>query len=475
LRKLVIISLVLLFSLYAGIAAVSAQPLNTEDLLGVFPESPELTQPVTRSAFAAMLVKAANLPAVDRQAYQAKDVDPESWFAPAMATLAGEGIMAGYPGGAMRPEQPLTGVEAAALVSRTLGLYGTLDEFRAGPLAPGHWGSSLYNWLVDQGLISGGSDPENPLTVNNAALFLVRVFGSDPQALAIVEKSGQAQADIKAMRSKIDMDMAIKPKTSAAGEFPMMKGTGKTDMEVVMPATIHQVNRWQFTASGKREQIPEMVVEQYIVDGKMYTKVIDPVSGEAQWMRMPEGALPDMKALVEESMKAGKMGIPDELKPYFHYQLLGVKDKNGQKVHEIGYYGCIDDLDAFMKAALPESLRDTLGGPELEKSLGGAGKMIKSIFYWGREEVGAGDYLPVSSEMKIVISFSDQFQGEAMPVELAEMHIKVREYSFGDQIKIELPPEALQAKEIPVQETGSGGGGGGKGTQGESSRQAPVN
>ncbi|MHB1042831.1 MAG: hypothetical protein ACYC0Q_08345 [Eubacteriales bacterium] len=71
------------------------------------------------------------------------------------------------------------------------------------------------------------------------------------------------------------------------------------------------------------------------------------------------------------------MGIPEELKPCFHYQTLGTTEKNGHKVHEIGYYGRIDDLDAFLKAAMPESLRGTLGGPEFEKSLGEAGKKRK--------------------------------------------------------------------------------------------------
>lgn len=54
-------------------------------------------------------------------------------------------------------------------------------------------------------------------------------------------------------------------------------------------------------------------------------------------------------------MKASKMGIPEELKPCFHYQTLGTTEKNGHKVHEIGYYGRIDDLAAFLKAAMPES------------------------------------------------------------------------------------------------------------------------
>ncbi len=446
-RKAALILVVLFLSLTACAALASAQPLDRGELLGVYPEPPALSEPVTRGAFAAMLVKAANLPAVDRQACRAKDVDPESWFAPAMGTLQEKGILAGYPDGTLRPNQPLTGVEAAVLTARTLGLFKVLDESQSGPLPAGHWGSATYNWLVNQGLLSGRADPENLLTVSEAADFLARVFGSDPQAVDIVEKSQKAQAALKAMRCAVNLEMTMQPRAAMAGKLPPMKGSGRISMEMVLPATMHQVARWRFTAAGKDQQIPEVEVEQYLVDGKMYMKMTDPVTGKAEWMRLPEGAVPDMEAILKQNLEA-QVGIPEELKPYLHYQLIGTAEKNGREVHELGYYGRIDDLTAFLKAALPESLRGSLGGPELEQFLTQAGKLIKSISFWGREEINADDYLPRSGEMKVVLSFSDRFQEEAVPVELIEMHIRVQDYAYDDQIKIELPPEARQAKEM---------------------------
>ncbi|MFZ5897726.1 MAG: hypothetical protein ACOYU7_00820 [Bacillota bacterium] len=52
-------------------------------------------------------------------------------------------------------------------------------------------------------------------------------------------------------------------------------------------------------------------------------------------------------------------------------------------------------------------------------------------------------------ELKVVLSFADRFQGEAMPVELIEVRMRVEECAYGEQIKIELPPEAQEAREMP--------------------------
>lgn len=112
-------------------------------------------------------------------------------------------------------------------------------------------------------------------------------------------------------------------------------------------------------------------------------------------------------------------------------------------------YRRIDDLAAFFKLAVPESLRSTLDGLQFERSLDEAGKLIKSISYWGKDYINADDYLPCGGELRTVLSFAGRFQGEVMPFELIEMHMRVEECAYGDQIKIKLPPEAQEAREMP--------------------------
>ncbi len=455
-RRVVIIFPVLLLLLCVGVSLAFAQPLDRGELLDVFPQPPDLNEPISRGDFGAMLAKAANLPPASGQVDLGTDVDLQSWFAPALAALKERGIMAGYPDGTLRPGQPVTGAEAVVMVARTLGLFSTGSQPEAGPLRPDHWASSLYNWLVNQGLISARSNPEGTLTVGEAADFLARVFGSDPRAVDIVEKSGRAQANAKAVRFKVHIDMVMQPRAGMADQVPILSGSGEMSMEVVFPATIHQVARWRFAATGGPAaaggQLPELEMEQYLVDGKMYMKMTDPATGKAEWMRLPESALPDLEALMKESLEASKLGggrIPEELKPYFHYQLVGATEKDGRKVFEVGYYGRIDDLAAFFKLAVPESLRGTLDGLQFERSLDEAGKLVKSISYWSRDYISADDYLPCGGELRTVLSFADRFQGEVVPFKLIEMRMRVEDCAYGDQIKIELPPEALQAREMP--------------------------
>ena len=456
-RRFIFPVLVLLLVAFAGVSLAFAQPPDREELLGVFPEAPDTNGPVTRGAFGAMLVKAAGLPAASAQVDLGTDVDPLSWFAPALATLKEKGIMAGYPDGTLRPGQPVSGAEAAVMVARALGLYGTAGQPEAGPLKSDHWGSSLYNWLVNQGLISARSNPEGTLTVGEAADFLARVFGSDPQAVDIVEKSGRAHADVKAMRVKAHIDMVMQPRAGMAGQVPALSAAGEMTTELLLPATVHQVTRWRFTAAGgpaaEGGRLPEVEVEQYLVNGKMYMKMANPATGRAEWVRLPEKAAPDLETLMKERLEAIRSSggrIPEKLKPYFHYQLLGTAEKEGRKVFKVGYYGRIDDLAAFLKLAVPESLRGTLGGPQFERSLNEAGKLIRSISYWGRDYIKADDYLSCGSELRTVITFADRFQGEAMPYELIEMHMRMEDYAYGEQVKIELPPEAREAGEMPV-------------------------
>ena len=325
--RVALILLVLLFSVCAGAALALAQPLDRGELLGVFPQAPDLNEPVTRGAFGAMLVKAASVPVASGQVHRAQDVDPGSWYAPALAALEERGIMAGYPDSTLRPDQPVTGAEAAVMVARTLGLFGTTGQPEAGPLRPDHWASSLYNWLVNQGLVSTRSAPEGKLTVGEAADFLARVFGSDPQAVDIAEKSRRAQADVKAVRFKSNIDMVMRPRAGMVDQVPVLHGTGQMTMEMILPGTMHQVGRFRLEATGgpaaKDERLPELEMEQYWVGGKMYMKMTDPATGKTEWVK---STFPDLEALMKESLdpsKIGSGGIPEELKPYFHYQLLG--------------------------------------------------------------------------------------------------------------------------------------------------------
>ena len=420
--------------------------------MGVFPQKPELNEPVTRAGFAAMLCEAASLKVVKGSTVPACDVDEDSWYAEALATLAQKEVMVGYPDGTFRPQQPVTGLEAGILAVRALGLPETVSSTGVdSPLDWNHWGSSVYSWLLDQGLVSSQANPEGHITVENAADFLARVFGCDEEAVAIVEKGQKSAATVEDMSFTGTMQMMMKPRAGAEAEMPLVQGSTQMTMEMILPDTLHQSMRMQFEglpAGNGATPIPTMEMEQYLVDGSMYIKTVAPNSGETQWICLPGEALPDLKALMEESLQAN-IGVPEELRKYFHYQLLGTTEKNGYPVYEIGYYGQIDDFEAFFRSVLPESMRSLVEGA-LEEGIEEAGKMYKSISYWGKDYIGVDDNLSHASEVKMVMVFNDEFQGEPVPIELMEMYMRADKLEYNTGVKIELPLEALEAPEIPV-------------------------
>ncbi|MEW6448077.1 MAG: S-layer homology domain-containing protein, partial [Bacillota bacterium] len=217
-RRITMVLLAVVLAVFLLVQAVlAAGPVSADDLLAVLPQPPAAGELATRADFAAMLVRAAAIPQSPVKDKVAQDVAPDAWYAGAVATLKEKGIMSGYPDGTLQPERPVTRTEAVVLVARTFGLFTTVSAPEAGPLPQGHWASSLYNWMYSQGIAPAAAAPEERLTVTEAAAFLSRVFRSDPEALAIVEKSAAAMAKVTAFRGKTTMDIAMRLRPGASG------------------------------------------------------------------------------------------------------------------------------------------------------------------------------------------------------------------------------------------------------------------
>ncbi|MDN5348072.1 MAG: hypothetical protein PWP65_1636, partial [Clostridia bacterium] len=453
-------TLVLFLALLPLTPAAGAQELDPQSLLQVFPEAPDVSQPISRGAFAALLVKAAGLPLSGSQNDLPRDVDKQSWFTPALLALKEKGIMRGYPDGTMRPLNPLSRLEAVVLAARTLGLPDTVSKANEVPVLPeDNWGYAPYSWLLSQRLLSDKDDPLGILTIGAAADFLTKVFGSDPEALAIVEKAQQAQTKIKGVSFQGDFRMIMQPRSdSATKEFPEMRIKGRISTDMVLPATLHQSFQMHLEIPGGAgsagQMPPQLEMEQYLVEGVMYQKLTDPQTGKSEWVRLPKEMTPDIGAIIEQGQKANvyRRGIPEELRPYFHYQLLGTTTLAGQQVYQVGYYGRIDDFNAFFKLAVPETVRGMIANPEFQESIKAAGDLIKSISYWGIDYIGVDNYLAYAGEFKAVVAYKDKFLGQPFPLETMEIQMKIGKYTYGDGVKIQLPPEAQEAKELPLPE-----------------------
>jgi len=111
----------------------------------------------------------------------------------AVARLGALGIIAGYPDGTFKPEQPVTRAEFAKIIVSALGV-GEAAQYAAGAtkfpdVAADHWATGYINVAVDVGIINGYPDgtflPENQVTFAEAIKMIVAALGYTPKAEAM--------------------------------------------------------------------------------------------------------------------------------------------------------------------------------------------------------------------------------------------------------------------------------------------------
>ncbi|MDI6907873.1 MAG: S-layer homology domain-containing protein [Thermoanaerobacterales bacterium] len=108
------------------------------------------------------------------------DLPPGYWAAPAVKSLAADGILAGLPDGRFNPDGDVTRAELAAILSRALHLpAGPTLPFR--DLPEGHWAAGSIGAAAKAGYLRGRSGgcfaPEAPVTGGELAAILCRVGG----------------------------------------------------------------------------------------------------------------------------------------------------------------------------------------------------------------------------------------------------------------------------------------------------------
>lgn len=133
--------------------------------LAVLPLLPALTE------------AAAPTPApVTGAAARLKDIEL-SWAQDAIASLVDEGIIAGYPDGTFKPENPVTRAEFAKMVARAFAIRPTGEpRFRD---IKNNWAKAYITALTEAGIVSGYPDgtfkPERYITRAEMVTMLVRV------------------------------------------------------------------------------------------------------------------------------------------------------------------------------------------------------------------------------------------------------------------------------------------------------------
>lgn len=155
---------------------------------------------ITRAEVSQVLSRLLDAPA-RKAAVSFPDVDPDAWYAEAVAELAGLGYLKGGADGNFRPNAPITRAEMAALLVRFAE-----DEAEAtatfSDVPETHWAYDAINTAAAFGWINGVGDgrfsPDRPITRAEAAKLVCAVLGRRADKVALAMGLGRQFADVTA-------------------------------------------------------------------------------------------------------------------------------------------------------------------------------------------------------------------------------------------------------------------------------------
>lgn len=117
------------------------------------------------------------------------DVNPNRWYFTAIAYLESRGIVTGFPDGTLRPNEPITNAEFAAMAVRFFNLAGILEPDMLME-ANSHWAANYINLGFGHGWfnyfgISQTFNPDAPIARAQAVALLNFYQGRTPCSVAI--------------------------------------------------------------------------------------------------------------------------------------------------------------------------------------------------------------------------------------------------------------------------------------------------
>jgi hypothetical protein len=134
--------------------------------------------PITRAEFATLLARFYELNGKAESSYA--DLKPGHWAHDSLSAAVQAGLIAGYEDGTIRPNEPISREEAAALISRLLNLPGNAEAANAftdaseiASLAKGAVGAAVGRGIVN-GYADGTFRPAKPISRAEAVVMLSR-------------------------------------------------------------------------------------------------------------------------------------------------------------------------------------------------------------------------------------------------------------------------------------------------------------
>jgi len=217
----------------------------------------------------------------------------------AVVRLGALDIIEGFPDGTYRPDQPVTRAQFAKIIVSALGVgeaanYATgTTKFSDVPV--GHWAAGYINVAVDVGVIAGYPDgtfkPENPVTFAEAIKMIVAALGYTPKADALGGYPGGylAVAAEKDITKGVSVVSAL---TANRGDIALMVDNA-LDVPLMVQKTYGQYPEYQededktlLTAKLGVDEVKGVVTgvplsdsklkdDEIKINGKEYTAIVD--------------------------------------------------------------------------------------------------------------------------------------------------------------------------------------------------------
>lgn len=144
------------------------EALSSQGVLNGFPDGTfRPNEPVTRAQFATIINTAFRLSNTAGTSIGFRDVPYTHWAANAISTAAANNLVAGFPDGTYRPEQPVTRTESLVVLTNAIGNTSAIPAAQPGDLFSRYRdAAAIPNWAVPQiaaanraGLIVNYPDP----------------------------------------------------------------------------------------------------------------------------------------------------------------------------------------------------------------------------------------------------------------------------------------------------------------------------
>lgn len=441
---LLVVTLILSFNVCVFAEELIEDKILTEqELLNIIPDTymdlTDQSAKLSRGAFCAMLVKAAEMELIEFKEDEdlPSDVDRDSWYANQVFTLYKHDILRGIEDGSIYPERPITGIEACSLVGRALGVPEVVSSpSNVNGIHEKHWAYDLFSWLIEDKLFDADLKLFENISAEEAAKFLVKAFGKDEDAEAIIQKANELNQDIRAMRLKGQMKIKVNFIQPQEG-MEALELKADSFSEISKDLKIYQNTKAQI--SGLEESI---TMEQYMDEDYIYM-FMQLEQQEPQWVKIKN---PVGKVLNEEFLSKQKELLEGYEDPIC-YKLMGKQKIDGKECYKlIFYYGQKDGTDVL------EMLSSM--GIQQEELLNQVSDMIEHMSMRGTIYIDAESYEVIKAENTAVLTQNDKNQpDETQIIDSMVMETSFEYYDYDADIKIEIPSDALNAKEINLAES----------------------